>query len=316
MMERVRPRVLGMPSEPAVRKLLHIIFWLTAEGLGAPRGWSRMAVGNKLSRQRTAAHRFAEMPAGMSAILQTLSQPCACASHSRNASKRFIWHLSGCLCAFRLRGGSQCADPERKDTFCALATRKCTTGGGETVVSTHGDGKKQILKGKIRMGSCQHRGGCNRQSVFGDKDEGKAKWCRLHRNSSHVDLRNPRCMFEGCDHRRVYGPPPAAAASSPVGVGRPLDSNKSKPLYCFRHKGPEDIDLIHKRCMHIEGCRKNPCFGSPGDGLARFCQVALLLHLGEVLTKLMSGWRAIHAFCASPGGLRTPSVGAQRERPY
>ena len=69
-----------------------------------------------------------------------------------------------------------------------------------------------------------------------------------------------RCTYADCEHRRVYGPPPR------------MDGNRSRPLFCYRHKNEGDVDLVHKRCMHIEGCRKNPHFGSPGDRIPRFCQ--------------------------------------------
>ena len=153
---------------------------------------------------------------------------------------------------------------------------------------------------------CQHAG-CHRQPVFGPKGAARPEWCGQHRLEAHIDLRNPychrnppapcpsdvpssravarlsvracacrsphpltslratlmmgrRCTYADCEHRRVYGPPPR------------MDGNRSRPLFCYRHKNEGDVDLVHKRCMHIEGCRKNPHFGSPGDRIPRFCQ--------------------------------------------
>jgi len=171
----------------------------------------------------------------------------------------------------RLRGGSSHEDGDRNKKIRKSPRngRSADESKTEKRETEEAQGAvKRRREGTTRMGKCQYRAGCDKQSVFGDKGQEKPKWCGLHRNSSHVDLRNPRCTYEDCDHRRVYGPPPASG-----GVDGGPKALKSKPLYCFRHKGPDDIDLVHKTCRHIEGCRKNPCFGSPGDRQARFCQV-------------------------------------------
>jgi hypothetical protein len=73
-----------------------------------------------------------------------------------------------------------------------------------------------------------------------------------------------RCAHEGCDHRRVYGPPPGIVTNSLTPTRRDGDGggcwpgergggDRTRPLFCFRHKRAGDIDLVHKTCMYIEG---------------------------------------------------------------
>jgi hypothetical protein len=83
-------------------------------------------------------------------------------------------------------------------------------------------------KGK-KKGMCAMPG-CLRQSVYGplppapppERDPptshlGMARptFCGRHKNSSHVDLRNPRCVFPNCLSRSVYGPPPRLSSRLP-----------------------------------------------------------------------------------------------------
>ncbi len=83
-------------------------------------------------------------------------------------------------------------------------------------------------KGK-KKGMCSMPG-CMRQSVYGplppapppergppSSHLGMARptFCGRHKNSSHVDLRNPRCVFPNCLSRSVYGPPPRLSSRLP-----------------------------------------------------------------------------------------------------
>ena len=50
-------------------------------------------------------------------------------------------------------------------------------------------------------------------------------------------------------------------------------SNKHKPgapIHCAVHKAPGEVDLMHRRCEAM-GCFKVPIFGSPTDGIQRWC---------------------------------------------
>jgi hypothetical protein len=96
---------------------------------------------------------------------------------------------------------------------------------------------------------------CTKQPVYGDVG-GKARFCLEHRLEGQVDLRNPRCTHENCKNRAVYG-----------------DSSTSKAVHCFSHKSPDEYDLVHKRCRHLEGCFKNPCFGDARSMVPHFCHL-------------------------------------------
>jgi hypothetical protein len=48
-------------------------------------------------------------------------------------------------------------------------------------------------------------------------------------------------------------------------------SNKpGAPIHCAVHKTPGEVDLMHRRCEAM-GCFKVPIFGSPTDGIQRWC---------------------------------------------
>ncbi len=66
------------------------------------------------------------------------------------------------------------------------------------------------------------------------------------------------CLHDACTRRASYG----SAPDCPDGPG--------VPIHCAVHKAPGEIDLMHRRCG-AAGCFKVPIFGSPTDGVRRWC---------------------------------------------
>ena len=67
--------------------------------------------------------------------------------------------------------------------------------------------------------------------------------------------KTPRqCIREGCHLTASFGDAHSGA------------------ILCSGHREPQHVDLIHKkRCEH-RGCQRNPSYGLPSEGLARFCK--------------------------------------------
>jgi hypothetical protein len=96
-----------------------------------------------------------------------------------------------------------------------------------------------------------------------------AKWCAAHRPADAVDTRKREhiCCIKECLLRATHGE-----------VGRP-------PTVCAAHRMPGYVDQRHKRCQYVANsqadtrasgvggvrCRRQPSYGDPSDGVARFC---------------------------------------------
>ena len=61
--------------------------------------------------------------------------------------------------------------------------------------------------------------------------------------------------------------------------------------FCKTHKLDDHVDVVNKRCAHA-GCDTRPAFGSPSDGVARFCKTHKLDDHVDVMSK-----RCAHAGC-------------------
>ncbi|CAN0434701.1 unnamed protein product, partial [Hapterophycus canaliculatus] len=117
-----------------------------------------------------------------------------------------------------------------------------------------------------------------------------AKWCRVHADPSHVNVRaNRKCAHQGCTTRPAYGVPGSGksqfckphASENMVDVsirtcaqvGCPkrathgkegIDDSKSAP-FCVHHAQEGMQDVVSKRCA-FQGCPvRNPRFGVPGS---------------------------------------------------
>ena len=66
------------------------------------------------------------------------------------------------------------------------------------------------------------------------------------------------CLRDACTRRASYG-------SVRDGLDKP-----GVPVHCAVHKAPGEVDLMHRRCGAAD-CLKVPIFGSPTDGIRRWC---------------------------------------------
>lgn len=75
------------------------------------------------------------------------------------------------------------------------------------------------------------------------------------------------CAFEGgCCRRPCFGP------------------EDGRAVFCSRHRGPHDVDLINPSCQSPVGCRRSAVFGGEDTGWTRvFCR----MHRGENQTNLV-----------------------------
>ncbi len=87
---------------------------------------------------------------------------------------------------------------------------------------------------------CKFEGGCDKQSVFGHKGVKTLRMCSTHKLPEMINLVSPLCIFPECNIISCFGPP------------------TMKPTYCFKHKGPDDINLRYRKC---EMCLKHASFG-------------------------------------------------------
>lgn len=82
---------------------------------------------------------------------------------------------------------------------------------------------------------------CTKLASFGDAAVGpRPVACAAHRLAGHVDIRNPRCLSEGCTRIASFGPAAAApqTCGGGGGGGTPRESSDSRPqqlapLVCF-----------------------------------------------------------------------------------
>ena len=165
---------------------------------------------------------------------------------------------------------------------------------------------------------CRYRGedgDCHREAYYG-KERKSALWCRKHRQEGDVDVRNRRCVREGCNRFAVYG---SCAPASPKQTTALPDNAESSPgalstrracrrsmtvlrgaALCARHRRKADKDLRNKRCQHPDGCVLPAKYGLLSQGCVRFCK----LHRTKKKHIYLASKR-----CELPGCLRAPSFG-------
>jgi hypothetical protein len=68
-----------------------------------------------------------------------------------------------------------------------------------------------------------------------------------------IDIKNKRCIYEGCMKFSIYNLP-----------------NEINALYCSEHKKENMIDIKNKRCIY-EGCIKQPVFNLADETKALYC---------------------------------------------
>lgn len=131
-------------------------------------------------------------------------------------------------------------------------------------------------------------------------DSRELRFCAKHRLPGDVDLshRLLLCRLPGCTRRASYGTPDvdgsiADADSSMPGRAHARAAGRM-PTHCAEHKLPAHVDLMHRRCAAAH-CFKVPIFGSPTDGVARWCKKHCNM---ELHVDLMHG-RCVRAACVA-----------------
>ncbi len=93
---------------------------------------------------------------------------------------------------------------------------------------------------------------CIKQCTFGIKGQA-ARFCKAHKLSNMVDVKNKVCEFESCTTRPTFN-------IEGTKIGR----------FCIKHKADEMINVMDKYCQH-NGCNKiSPAYDVKG-GKGRFC---------------------------------------------
>ena len=117
------------------------------------------------------------------------------------------------------------------------------------------------------------REGCSVKPIFGDPGTRIAQFCRSHSPPGFVDLANRLCIGQNCTRRALFAPlpPPRPGEEEKsqdeggnlaprVGWGQ-----KIRPVYCSRHRGKGDVDVVNRRCQ-APRCSTHPSYGIQGQG--------------------------------------------------
>jgi hypothetical protein len=101
--------------------------------------------------------------------------------------------------------------------------------------------------------------GCDKQPVYGIKDTKDAIYCVTHKSTEHVDLKNKRCIFEGCNTRASYG------------------YLFNTLIHCATHKSKLEYiaHKLHPRCS-IEPCAELPTFSESNNNYPKRCELHAL----------------------------------------
>ena len=179
--------------------------------------------------------------------------------------------------------------------------------------------KSRLAPGQRKAQQCGHRGpdgDCKRSAYYGcGKGRKSVLWCREHRQPGDVDVRNRRCVRDGCNRFAVYGPcaspqspkPGEGERASGSGgesasrAGRRTTAGVMGAALCARHRRKADKDLRSKRCQHPDGCLLAAKYGPLSQGIARFCKA----HRVKGKHVYLASKRCEFATC-----LRAPSFGS------
>uniref|UniRef100_A0A7S4L5M6 Uncharacterized protein n=1 Tax=Guillardia theta TaxID=55529 RepID=A0A7S4L5M6_GUITH len=113
--------------------------------------------------------------------------------------------------------------------------------------------------------------GCGRQASFAFKGERTGKRCGQHRKTKHIDVRHRQiCGYLDCMKRACFG-----------------TVADSKPRWCARHRGPDDVPITRMRCCHA-GCETHPVYGDPTTRKREFCFKHKASHHIKLNTKKQS----------------------------
>jgi hypothetical protein len=77
---------------------------------------------------------------------------------------------------------------------------------------------------------------------------GKGMYCVKHKTADMVDVKNKRCVWDGCDKQPAFDVP------------------GGKGMYCVKHKTADMVDVKNKQCAFDGegGCKTGARYGKPG----------------------------------------------------
>eukprot|EP00899_Mesostigma_viride_P019210 jgi/Mesvir1/27290/Mv07123-RA.1 len=115
-------------------------------------------------------------------------------------------------------------------------------GGPRSVCGLHKDPNDVNVSKK----GCQGPG-CSKRACFGPP-EGPVMFCLSHKSPSHIDIISKRCLAPGCGKRASFGEGERSLDDPTWGRGGGWSSS-GPPLYCSLHKGPNHVNVVHKRTL-------------------------------------------------------------------
>ncbi len=208
----------------------------------------------------------------------------------RVCSRQANWGQQGALVPQRCRQHSLAGDVD-------LVHKRCDYIEGCHVLAFYGASPGAPLGHGASLGAPLGRQG---KVANSHQDSRELRFCAKHRLPGDVDLshRLLLCRLPGCTRRASYGTPDvdgsiADADSSMPGRAHARAAGRM-PTHCAEHKLPAHVDLMHRRCAAAH-CFKVPIFGSPTDGVARWCKKHCNM---ELHVDLMHG-RCVRAACVA-----------------
>ena len=128
--------------------------------------------------------------------------------------------------------------------------------------------------------------GCKRQSSFGFETN-RPMFCKEHKKSGMVNVKNVRCGYGGCTTRPNFG------------------TEWQKPRFCKKHKEPGMTNVTARRCEHA-GCDDIAVYGAEGGRPLR-CSAHKHADMVDIIN--------INKRCECAGCDKIPSFGTEYKKP-
>ena len=104
----------------------------------------------------------------------------------------------------------------------------------------------------VKDKKCIHEG-CRTRPTFNTEGEANGLYCATHKKEGMVDVKHKTCINEGCRKIPTFN-----------------TEGEANGLYCATHKKEGMVDVKSKTCIH-EGCKKKPTFNTEGEANALYC---------------------------------------------
>ena len=116
---------------------------------------------------------------------------------------------------------------------------------------------------------CIHDGCEVKYPCYNKEGESKGLYCDEHKLDGMVDVKNKKCIYDGCKVRPAYN-----------------NDGETKALYCAKHKlkGMVNIAARNKKCIQ-HGCDTISCYNKEGETKALYCVNHKLNGMVNVISK-------------------------------